>query len=332
MICPKCGFEQDDRLDCRKCGIVFSKYWAMQSESPAPVVQPIHPPAEIEPAVELSELRQTVRDLGRRFSEVEFERLERGQLRGEVKGLDKKFQGGFDQLSLRLEELEKLISNPQVPPALPDGTRILEVQKELIEANVDPLAARMTNLESKLEHLENELLSLRNSIGPEISHLLETAHEKLSGKIDGLDERLQVKEMESFMQGGSGNVHAMDRFESRLADIENKMPLSQAVSSGEESAAAQKELQDHLRSLSDEVAAAKSSIEKLPGLQQEIAEVQSEFGKIRFQLQDFEGRLSRPSAPAVDSSVHDRLELDIRSIRENMQEIREFITRIASRG
>lgn len=36
MQCPKCGFEQEDSVECMKCGIIISKYLDRKAERPKP--------------------------------------------------------------------------------------------------------------------------------------------------------------------------------------------------------------------------------------------------------------------------------------------------------
>src|SRR5512137_1822659 len=82
LICPKCGYEQEERLDCLKCGIVFSKFHALHvadkvPQAEIPEVPPLPPMLSEDPSsFDLAELRQQVRDLGRQFTAVEFERVE----------------------------------------------------------------------------------------------------------------------------------------------------------------------------------------------------------------------------------------------------------------
>jgi len=285
--CPKCGFEQEERLDCRKCGVVFSKYLALQTEA-----APAHLQGENGGSIEIQELRQSIRDISRRFSEVEFERVERGQIKGELKVLDKKFQTSSDQLSLRLAELEKLLSTPQAPPPIPDGERLAEVQKELVEANIDPLARRLGEIEEKLLRLEQDFVPPKESLTTEI----------------------------------------LGRIEARLTDLEVKVASLISARFGPGVPSASPDVQNRMQSLGDELAELRFSLERISGLQQDVSDLRSEASKIWIQIQEVESGLSRLPSPAAEPSPGERLEMDIRSIRDSLQEIREYITRVTAKS
>jgi DNA repair exonuclease SbcCD ATPase subunit len=326
--CPKCGYEQEERLDCRKCGVVFSKYIAMQTEASA--TPGSHVPGENGAPIEILELRQNIRDLNRRFSEVEFERVERSQIKGELKLLDKKVQTSSEQISQRLEDLEKLLSSPQAPPPPPDGAVFAQVQQEILEANVDPLARRLSRVEETLERWERELLQ-RNSLSEEISDIKEAVIEPLAGRLNDAEAKLQRWEKELLQPKDSLTAEILGRFEVRLTDLEGRIASLSVPGPGAELSSAFHDLQNRLRLLGDDLAAVKISADRIPSFQQDIAEVRGEVGKIWAQIQEIETKISRPPAPAVEPSTGDRLDMDIRSIRDSLQEIREFIIRTAAK-
>jgi hypothetical protein len=94
MICPKCGFEQEERLDCKECGIVFSKYQALFP--PADEAGP----ADEDPQMksEFHTLQIQVRELSSRMREAEFEKAERKKLRADLKELEERIQHNQEQV------------------------------------------------------------------------------------------------------------------------------------------------------------------------------------------------------------------------------------------
>lgn len=143
MNCPKCGYEQEERLDCKKCGIVFSKYTALHYlDKPQNPEEASHFQARELPEGDadfgLMELRQALREVNRRFSEIEFERAQRHQLRAEIKNMEQKFQEELVSLASRFDEAEKLCSERET----------LQEQKTLPRTEFDQLLQRVEALEA----------------------------------------------------------------------------------------------------------------------------------------------------------------------------------------
>ncbi len=167
MNCPKCGYSQEERLDCRKCGVVFSKYYQLHATNkpvaaevlePAPQ-QPPPPSVGEDPAVEIADLRQSFRDLSRRFNEVEFERAERTQLRGEFRALDQKVKDSLAQVQERLGTLGEQVAQLQVAPPSASAENVQQLKNELLEEQLVPLRRRLEQIEARLETLPKELAS-----------------------------------------------------------------------------------------------------------------------------------------------------------------------------
>jgi len=159
--CPKCGFLQEERLDCKKCGVVFSKYFALhnqeqqlQSESREVSSQqpqftstePYHP--------DLVEMRQSLKEIGRRLNETDFERAERVRMNGELRTLDQRIQAlqaHFESTVAGFEEKAAAM----LSSALPSEEDLRKFNIELIEAYLEPLLKRLDQIEQKAEKRQN---------------------------------------------------------------------------------------------------------------------------------------------------------------------------------
>jgi hypothetical protein len=160
LNCPKCGYEQDTRLDCLKCGIVFSKYSARNGDRAATsILSEFQQPGTGEDTspVTLLELRQELRDLAHRFHEVEFERAERGQLRTEVHNLDRRIESAAEQASIRLDSLEK---RENEPPPLPLPLHLgdqPDLQGEIQRLMIEPLMEKLAQIDARVQKLEESV-------------------------------------------------------------------------------------------------------------------------------------------------------------------------------
>jgi chromosome segregation ATPase len=134
MSCPKCGFAQETRSDCKKCGVVFSKYYALFPSGktvdgiPGEIPNPQEMPDRDLP-VRIVELQEQVRALSSRCAQVEFEKAERNQLRQDLRNLER-------QLVESVERLESRMDNPPAPPAEPQACdpRFDELRDKLEQA------------------------------------------------------------------------------------------------------------------------------------------------------------------------------------------------------
>jgi chromosome segregation ATPase len=186
--CPKCGYHQEERLDCRKCGVVFSKFYALHNqekplqsdshETSSP--QPSMPSAEAYPP-DIAEIRQNLRDVARRLTETEFERAERIRISAEVRSLNQKIQDLHSQFASSVEGLEKK-AECLVSSALPTEEHLRKLNVELIESCLDPFLKRLDQVEQKAESRQK-----RNSREPE-------GDEHFQNVLRGLEQRMSALE------------------------------------------------------------------------------------------------------------------------------------------
>jgi hypothetical protein len=194
MNCPKCGFTQEKRLDCKKCGIVFSKYYALFPTGHFADSAPVEPPKAQEISRQdiqatLSELQAQVQLLSNRFSQVEFEKAERSQLRLDLKNLER-------QLFENLERMESRLENPPTPEAQQEtiDPRLPEILErvELAEAklgSVDFAGQYMIELSEKSEANISEIADLKRQIA-----LLREDFGKINSQLEILTQAQEVEE------------------------------------------------------------------------------------------------------------------------------------------
>jgi len=192
--CPKCGFVQEDRVDCRKCGVVFAKYLAIyppdnpaSGESPEMVEAPPAATIELDPH-ELNEMRQTVRDLCRRFSELDFERIERSRMRAEIRGLEQQLQEALAQVTAQLTDHGRQISELYMRPAGPTVQDLETLREELHTGHLAPITQHVSQLGDRMLAMQNTVAALNDARMIEVLKKLDQRQTELEAKIAALSE------------------------------------------------------------------------------------------------------------------------------------------------
>ncbi len=133
--------------------MVFSKYYALNRSVATEVIDPEQPHTEAadNTAADIADLKQSLKELVRRFNDVEFERAERTQLRGEFRSLDQKLKGDLAQVQGQMAALEERAANAPDPPP---GVSLQEAERlarEIIQKQLAPIHARLEQLDARPE-------------------------------------------------------------------------------------------------------------------------------------------------------------------------------------
>ena len=155
MICPKCGLEQEERLDCKDCGIVFSKYNALFPSSESSESED-NSEGSLSKS-EFQELRIQVRELNSHIIDAEFEKAERKKLRSDLKDLDRRIQDNQAQLDARMKRVEDALESLSKE----SGSKI---SQEILENLPKP---------EEIEHKTNQLSETLNSTVSQLTSLWE---------------------------------------------------------------------------------------------------------------------------------------------------------------
>jgi TolA-binding protein len=206
MNCPKCGFAQEQRLDCKKCGVVFSKYYALY-----PSTKPAVPTASDDPIEQellererksaIADLQTQIRELNARLEEMAFEKAERNQLRTDLKNLEKQLQENLDLTSSRFQEFDKFLGTM---PA--EGLEASEARAENFhdEVNqVSPPGEKEDDNSRKISKLQDQLSELRGQLREMqcLPEQLQQDRKAVSELQDQLSELGgQVREMRSLLE------------------------------------------------------------------------------------------------------------------------------------
>ena len=183
MICPKCGFEQEERLDCRECGVIFSKYKALFQSTDSPN----EGSDGVSAANEIRELQIQMRDFGSRLIEAEFEKAERKKLRSDLRDLEDLLQSEKAETETRLKQIEEKIACPAEEQGARKEREILakfskmeEMEQktaklsEILTTTIDQCtnlwdktgqnSYQISEFHKQILALRNEVLELRNQV------------------------------------------------------------------------------------------------------------------------------------------------------------------------
>jgi len=203
--CPKCGFAQEDRLDCRKCGVVFSKYYALNPslKNTAPTNGTsvnAQPPVDQDSKTAIADLQAQIKEISGRFAEVEFEKAERNQIRTDLKNLEQQLAEKINILIAQIEQSEKNLAQygtssneskhdaePQMPALL---ERLEEIEGKLIGK------ASLESLDEAQSSNVSEIKDVKDQIGVVSGQILEMRNQLdlLLKKQEALEPRTPIEE------------------------------------------------------------------------------------------------------------------------------------------
>ena len=187
MICPKCGLEQEERLDCKECGIVFSKYNALFQSSQAQDSTG----EEASKDGDFQELQVQVKELGSRLIDVEFEKAERKKLRTDVKTLEDQVQKNQQMIEDRIRQLESRLNTSMEENESKISPEILEILKKSEE--MEQKTAKMTD---NLNRTINQLTSLWEKTGQNSFQITELNNQLAALRNEALGLKTQVENLQ----------------------------------------------------------------------------------------------------------------------------------------
>ncbi|MFH1573904.1 MAG: hypothetical protein ABIG68_07955, partial [Acidobacteriota bacterium] len=301
MICPKCGFAQEERVDCIKCGVVFAKFYALYSpDGPAGLEAQEFPDLPPAPFMELgiqdlSEMRQTLRDLTRRFNELDFERIERGRMRNDLRALEQTVEEGMSALVTQQDEQGRQLSALAARPAGVGSQELDELRAHLRSGYVEPLSARAERLERRLDEMQSRLALVSDTSIPEILRKMDrrqidlearlAAMEAGESKGDSAGPASGIAEIVKQVEEVRGTLDNVTVRYSEIGEIKkNHLVLSSRV--------------DTLQSTLE-----KSGPEALAGLSRRIAEIDREVMALRAEVRQALERVERLAVAGPPAGV-----------------------------
>ena len=229
MNCPKCGFVQEERIDCLKCGIVFSKYYALNPMSRLNTVLSAEPAGEVAPPAPAHsagdagsgapDVRQLVKDLQQQLSDSDFGRAERTRLRKEFRDFKDSVSQEVQAQATRLAQLEE---------GRADRASLRREFKELgdnLRAELRSQAARLSQVDENCR----ASIEARESVSPEDfieleQELKDVYLRPLRDRLDSLEDRQRRLDAGGGVQAREaarkGTAEALAAFEKRLATLE----------------------------------------------------------------------------------------------------------------
>lgn len=207
MICPKCELEQEERLDCKECGIVFSKYKALFPSSESSDSGGSDEAASMKS--DIAALQIQVREINSQFIDAEFEKAERKKLRTNLKELEQKIDKNQEQVEAWMKRMEDALDKTNVAldktnVALESLGRDLDSVSKESKSKISPeilenlpkseeMEQKTDQLKETLETTVNQLTTLWEKTGQNSYQTTELRDQIIILRNDILETRTQVE-------------------------------------------------------------------------------------------------------------------------------------------
>jgi chromosome segregation ATPase len=303
--CPKCGFVQEERADCRKCGVVFAKFFALrvQEAAPAPEVKDSQPAPQNNPeehhmsdAAALLEVRQGLRNLQQRFHEMEFEKAERRRIRGEMRALDMRLQEGLGRITACQEESEQLAARlADLPPSAS--------LQDFAALKMEVRAIDIISAHKRIERLESRILSLSEELAAKADlHYLELLP-KMDERLEEVENRLEkLAETNGAALGNDATSQlaaALSAFEELKVGLQNVTLRYSEIGELKKNHLVLRDMVESLQHASESLkkAPANGNSAKITELDKEVSALKAEVRKAYERVELLESHLAETSLP-----------------------------------